>query len=292
MTRFSSILLGVALMMLSSAPAASAQETAAPAPLNPEWNSSYKIKPEQLEIVKQLVANMVCIPGGKVVVGADELEPGADISEKPKHHVNLSTYYIGKYEVTQREWKALMKNNPSAVKGDDLPVTNVTYQDCRRFVDKLCKLTGLPFRLPTEAEWDNAATGNGSNKGYFWAGSNNPAKVGWVATNSGGTVHPVGQKIPNELGIYDMTGNVTEWCYDWYDNMYYNDTKDATNPAGPKTPEGPTIGFLRTVRGGAFDHVPVVCRNHTRGAADPDEPSPSRGLRLAVGDGVPPMGKW
>ncbi|MBR0324280.1 MAG: SUMF1/EgtB/PvdO family nonheme iron enzyme, partial [Bacteroidales bacterium] len=124
----------------------------------------------------------------------------------------MSTFYIGKYEVTQAEWKAVMGTNPSRHKGDNLPVENVTWFDCQEFIRKLNELTGKQFRLPTEAEWEYAARGGKHSYGAKYAGDNDIDNVAWYGDNSNNTTHPVGLKRPNELGLYDMTGNVQEWC--------------------------------------------------------------------------------
>jgi len=152
---------------------------------------------------------MVFVEGGTFMMGAtSEQESDAFDWEKPAHRVTLSDFYIGKYEVTQAQWKAVMGSNPSYFKGDNLPVERVSWGDCQEFIRKLNERTGLTFRLPTEAEWDYAARGGNRSRGYKYSGSDDPDEVAWYWDNSGIKTHPVGQKRANELGLYDMSGNV------------------------------------------------------------------------------------
>jgi formylglycine-generating enzyme required for sulfatase activity len=187
---------------------------------------------------------MMYVEGGTFMMGSDA--PDAEKDEKPVHEVTLSDYYIGQTEVTQKLWKLVMgnNNNPSANQGDELPVTNISRADCQTFVEKLSELTGLRFRLPTEAEWEYAARGGQNSKGYVYAGSNDINEVAWYPSNCQ-KPQAVGQKKPNELGIYDMSGNVYEFCYDWY----------GAYPAEPQTnPQGPSAASngYRSCRGGCW----------------------------------------
>ena len=224
-------------------------------------------------VIKQLVANMVRVEGGTFTMGATA-EQGSDASydEKPTHQVTLSTYYIGKYEVTQAEWYAVMGTNPSEFKGDNLPVENVTWYECQEFIRKLNELTGKQFRLPTEAEWEYAARGGKRSYGAKYAGGDID-NVGWYSGNSNNTTHPVGLKRANELGLYDMTGNVWEWCQDWYGSY---SSISQTNPQGPAT------GYRRVLRGGAWDFDASGCCLSCRISGEPGIRRFNLGLRLAL----------
>ena len=189
---------------------------------------------------------MVPVEGGTFTMGATS-EQGSDAEddEKPAHQVTLSDYYIGQTEVTQALWKAVMGGNPSFSKGDNLPVESVSWDDCQEFIQKLNQLTGKQFRLPTEAEWEYAARGGRKSRGYKYAGGNNIDSVAWYCDNSGNKTHPVATKQANELGVYDMSGNVWEWCSDWYGYHYYQSSSQSD-------PQGPSSGLFRVVRGGSY----------------------------------------
>ena len=218
-------------------------------------------------ILNRLVANMVRVEGGTFTMGSD------DGDEKPTHQVMLSTYYIGKYEVTQAEWKAVMGTNPSNHKGDNLPVGGVSWGDCQEFIRKLNELTGKQFRLPTEAEWEYAARGGNKSNKTKYAGGSDIDNVGWYWDNSNCNAHPVGRKRPNELGLYDMTGNVWEWCQDWHGDY---------SSASQTNPQGPATGRNRVVRGGSWYNEAQYCRLSHRGSAPPDWRLYYIGLRLAL----------
>lgn len=159
------------------------------------------------------------VEGGTFTMGATpEQERYAKDWEKPPHEVTLNGFFIGKYEVTQRLWRVVMHSNPSVEKGDDLPVSNVTRKECDVFIGKLNAMTGRQFRLPTEAEWEYAARGGNKSLGYVYSGSDNCDEVAWYEKDSGGKLHAVGTKKPNELGIYDMNGNAAEWVQDGWSN--------------------------------------------------------------------------
>ena len=206
-------------------------------------------------MVKGVSFTMIPVEGGTFTMGATS-EQGSDAcdDEKPAHRVTLSDYYIGETEVTQALWQAVMDDNPSYFKGDlQRPVEYVSWNDCQEFIEKLNTLTGQYFRLPTEAEWEYAARGGNKSKGYKYAGSNDIDDVAWYSANSGSTSHPVKSKTPNELGLYDMSGNVWEWCGDRY---YERDYKSL-----PQTnPTGPTTGSNRVFRGGSWDYYAKSCR--------------------------------
>jgi len=221
------------------------------------------------ETAQNLNLEMVAVKGGTFQMGSYD---GGD-DEKPVHSVTLSDYYIGKYEVTQKQWKAIMGNNPSHFKGDDLPVENVSWNDVQKFLRKLNQITGKHYRLPTEAEWEYAAMGGNKSSGYQYSGSNHINKVAWYGNNSNKT-HPVGQKAPNELSIYDMSGNVFEWCSDWYGFDYYSYSPE-TNPHGPAN------GKDRVLRGGSGLINAFYCRVAFRGRRNPEKPSYRVGFRVA-----------
>ena len=215
---------------------------------------------------------MKLVEGGTFQMGSNDSYAESD--EKPVHDVTLSSYYIGETEVTQALWKAVMGNNPSYFKGDNLPVEQVTWNDCQEFIHKLNQKTGKNFRLPTEAEWEYAARGGKKSKGYKYAGSNTIDNVAWYTqtTNDKGT-KPVKTKSPNELGLYDMNGNVWEWCQDWYGNY---SSGSQTNP------QGPSSGLGRVLRGGSWYGGARYCRVSFRGFNDPDDTAYYYGFRLAL----------
>ena len=206
---------------------------------------------------------MMKVEAGTFKMGATSEMDVGDSSEKPVHQVTLTKdYYIGKYEVTQALWKAVMGSNPSFFKGDNLPVESVSWDDCQEFINKLNSLTGRNFRLPTEAEWEYAARGGKKSRGYKYSGSNNDDNVAWNYHNSDQNTHPVGTKQANELGIYDMSGNVMEWCQDWYGSY---SCSPQTNPTGV------TSGSKRVYRGGDFSSIPGACWPSCRYSMIPNE---------------------
>ena len=215
------------------------------------------------------------VEGGTFQMGGTS-EQGSDSwdNEKPVHDVTLGSYYMGETEVTQELWKAVMENNnPSYFKGDDLPVETVSWDDCQKFIKKLNELTGKKFRLPTEAEWEYAARGGNKSKGYKYSGSNTPGSVAWYGDNSGSKTHPVKTKAANELGLYDMSGNVWEWCSDWYGD-YSSDAQ--TNPKGASS------GSYRVLRGGGWFSIAGYCRVSSRNRYDPSSRYNGLGLRLVL----------
>ena len=219
---------------------------------------------------------MVKVEAGSFNMGATpEMENPYD-SEKPVHRVTLTNnYYIGKYEVTQALWQAVMGSNPSYFKGDDLPVEKVSWDDCQDFISKLNAMTGKRFRLPSEAEWEYAARGGKKSRGYQYSGSNTLGDVAWYYGNSGPKTHAVGTKQPNELGIYDMTGNVWEWCQDWFGSY---SSSPQTNPTGAAS------GSIRVCRGGSWNYSAGLCRTSYRGNNSPDDRFSYLGLRLVLSE--------
>ncbi|MBQ8226949.1 MAG: SUMF1/EgtB/PvdO family nonheme iron enzyme [Bacteroidaceae bacterium] len=226
------------------------------------------------QILNRLVANMVYVEGGTFTMGATkEQKRKARYNEKPAHQVTLSSFYIGKYEVTQAEWEAVMDSNPSHFKGANLPVENVSWYDCLEFIRKLNVLTGKQFRLPTEAEWEYAARGGKHSYGEKYAVGGDVDNVAWYSGNSGDKTHPVGQKRGNELGLYDMSGNVWEWCQDWLGSY---SSSHQTNPTGPAT------GGERVLRGGSWFFGARWCRLSCRDGSYPGYRNDDNGLRLAL----------
>ncbi len=226
---------------------------------------------------KRLISmfEMVKVAGGTFTMGASASDSEADSDEKPAHRVTLSGYYIGKYEVTQKQWVEIMGSNPSYFKGDNLPVEKVSWDDIQEFLRKLNAKTGMSFRLPTEAEWEFAAHGGNSSRGYKYSGSDNIDSVAWYYDNSGNKTHPVGTKSPNELGIYDMSGNVCEWCQDWFDANYYSNSPLSN-------PKGPSSGAYRVLRGGSWNINARYCRVSFRNNNAPGNGRDYCGFRLAA----------
>ena len=218
---------------------------------------------------------MIKVEGGTFSMGAtSEQDSKADSDEKPVHSVTLSDYYIGETEVTQELWEAVMGSNPSNFKGSQKPVENVSWNECKKFITKLNRLTSKNFRLPTEAEWEYAARGGNESIGYKYSGSNTIGNVAWYDGNSGQATHNVKTKSPNELGIYDMSGNVGEWCEDWYGNYR---RRSQTNPTGPSS------GSYRVIRGGSWiSRAARQCRVSRRSNRIPGSRSDYLGLRLCL----------
>ena len=231
------------------------------------------------EPIQELIDNMVTVEGGTFEMGCDDTRDGdCNDDEKPVHSVSLSSYQISKYEVTQEQWEAVMGKNPSYNKNcPKCPVENVSWDDVQAFLEKLNAMTGMSFRLPTEAEWEYAARGGNKSKGYKYAGSNDLSKVANYCDKNCGynwkdekvddgyaNTAPVGSYQPNELGLYDMSGNVWEWCQDGYDENYYaNSPKN--NPSGAKD------GFIyRVLRGGSWYLSAGNCRAADRTGDYPD----------------------
>lgn len=216
---------------------------------------------------------MIYVKGGTFTMGATSEQTGAHSDESPTHSVTLSDYYIGETEVTQELWSAVMGSNPSNFTGNmQRPVEKVSWNDCQTFISKLNELTGETFRLPTEAQWEYAARGGNLAQGRLYSGSNTIDDVAWYISNSSSSTHPVKTKSPNELGIYDMSGNVYEWCSDWYGSY---------SSAAQTDPTGPSTGYTRVNRGGCWDNKAVYCRVANRSDCAPEASNRHLGLRLA-----------
>ena len=232
--------------------------------------------------LKKLMADMVLVEGGTYMMGNPDRDRNDEYAKDVPHEVTLSSFYICKYEVTEALWTAVMGCNPSDHKlGDNYPVERVNWYDCQDFVEKLSELTGRHFRLPTEAEWEYAARGGKRSRGYRYSGSYALDEIGWHVGNAHYYKREVGTKKPNELGLYDMTGNVCEWCQDKLDTEYYHHSP-SINPQGP---DRSTYKDNRCFRGGSFcdeekyDELKVYTRNT---GMPPEEKYGHLGLRLAM----------
>ena len=243
---------------------------------------------ETLLVTDSSLVEMVFVAGGNFQMGSND----RDYDEKPVHNITISDFYIGKYEVTQELYESLMGKNPSKFErsGKDAPVEQVSWYDAVEFCNKLSDKEGLDrcyfgsgdnikcdfkangYRLPSEAEWEYAARGGNKSKGYKYSGSNNIGSVSWYKSNSGRKTHSVGSKQSNELGIYDMSGNVWEWCWDWKANY---SSKVQTNPYGYGR------GLYRAHRGGSWFFDVSHCRNANRGSNGPTASYDFIGFRLS-----------
>jgi formylglycine-generating enzyme len=251
--------------LLGESPAAQAPAKAEPpAPAAKTGPGEYRDSATGMEFV--------LVKGGCFQMG-DTFGDG-DNDEKPLHEVCVDDFYLGKYEVTQGQWEKVMGNNPSSFKGRDNPVERVSWNDVQEFIDRLNNQSGRKYRLPTEAEWEYAARSGGKREKY--SGTSQEADLGqyaWYSDNSGNQTHPMGEKRPNGLGLYDMTGNVWEWCADWYGENYYQDS--------PKdNPRGLGNGQYRVLRGGSWDSDPRDVRAAFRIRDDPANRYYYVGVRL------------
>ena len=233
--------------------------------------------------LKKLMADMVLVEGGTYMMGNPDRDRNDEYAKDVPHEVTLSSFYICKYEVTEALWTAVMGSNPSKHPlGDNYPVEQVNWYDCQDFVEKLSELTGRHFRLPTEAEWEYAARGGKRSRGYRYSGSYALDEIGWHVGNAHYYKREVGTKKPNELGLYDMTGNVSEWCQDKLDIEYYHHSP-SINPQGP---DRSTYKDNRCFRGGSvcdddkYDRLKVYTRFSS--GMPPEEKSFYIGLRLAM----------
>lgn len=218
--------------------------------------------------VKGVEYPMVHVAGGTYDMGNDLFS-----DQRPVHSVTLDAFYMGKYEVTQALWTAVMGSNPSYNEGPTFPVEKVTWEDCQLFIKKLNELVGMEFKLPTESQWEYAARGGNQSKGYEYSGSNLSGEIGWNAANSGGETHPVGLMLPNELGIHDLSGNVMEWCSDYYGHY----------PSEPQTnPAGAVSGATRVVRGGCWHNDPMFGKVDYRSQVPQTSQSSNLGFRIVL----------
>ena len=223
------------------------------------WSND--VTESQKSVIKRQLQQLVFVEGGTFMMGAQNDDPNAPYYDflakgtNPPHQVTLSDFYIGKYEVTQEQWAAVMTTSPSTFVGGNKPVENISWYDAQEYISKLVNLTGLDLYMPTSAQWEYAARGGRYSMGYRYSGSDNVDEVahylksGTPETSPLFTTAEVGQKKPNELGLYDMTGNVEEMCSDWFDTV---STENQTNPTGP------TSGVYKVGRGGDFDPTVTV----------------------------------
>ena len=227
----------------------------------------------QYKINKKITFVMLKVEGDTFTMGVSvSQDDDSESDERPVHTVVLSDFYIGETEVAQNLWQLVMGSNPSYFVDASLPVEQVSWNDCQKFIERLNDLIGSDFRLPTEAEWEYAARGGNKRHGYKFAGSNNIDDVAWFVDNSEDKTHPIKLKDSNELGIYDMCGNVSEWCNDWYGNYSSGIRID---------PQGPTSGTNRVCRGGRWNSYAVGCRITARASLRPENKTRYIGLRLA-----------
>ncbi len=245
--------------------------------------------PTAVSLPAELPRNMVLVEGGTFRMGSAS---GGNDNESPVHDVTVSTFYISRYEVTQALYREVMGSSPSAADrgiGDSHPVNKVSWYDAVKFCNRLSERDGLKpaytingasvscdwsadgYRLPTEAEWEYAARGGKKSGGYAYAGSGSPGDVAWYKDNCGETSHPVGQKKPNELGLYDMSGNVHEWCWDFYGRYTGGSQRD---------PRGPASASLHMLRGGSWFSFAGGCRVTDRGGYYPGDRAGSIGFRI------------
>ena len=217
---------------------------------------------------------MIFVEGGTFTMGC--IGAGCHSETVPAHEVTLSSFHISKYQVTQKLWETVMGYNPSSFKGENLPVEQVSWNEAMNFIIRLNEITGKNYSFPTEAQWEFAAKGGNESKGYIYSGSNDLDLVAWYGYNTYGT-QPVGTKEPNELGIYDMSGNVYEWVNDWFGNYPYLPQID---------PQGPYSGSLKVARGGGWFSVNWACQTTFRVSGSLYQTSDYPGFRLAL----PPAG--
>lgn len=219
----------------------------------------------------------VLIPSGSFMMGADPNFEDASSDETPRHRVTISkAFYLGKFEVTQSQWVAVMGHNPSKFKGRSNPVDTVSWDDARSFVRKLNQMEGTDkYRLPTEAEWEYAARAGTESTYSFGDDVSDLGGYAWYWDNSGKKTHPVGQKGANAWGLHDMHGNVWEWVQDWYGENYYSQGRSTD-------PQGPSSGDFRVLRGGSWFNFAVSCRTAIRYCYSPDFRDEGRGFRVLL----------
>jgi formylglycine-generating enzyme required for sulfatase activity len=230
--------------------------------------------------IERIFNNMVSIPGGTYEMGCSPDDSECEYDELPQHTVTISAFKMSAYEITQGQWEAVMGENPSyfSISGEDCPVEYVTWNDVQDFIEELNSQTGENYRLPTDAEWEYAARAGTTTKWYCGDDSGCVEDIAWYWDDFGSQTqqtHPVGQKTPNAWGMYDMSGNVQEWCQDWYDNIYYS-VSPGTDPQGPES------GSSRVTRGCSWTHGVGYCRSASRDHSFHSLKSSYLGFRLAL----------
>ncbi|MGC9342409.1 MAG: formylglycine-generating enzyme family protein [Bacteroidales bacterium] len=246
------------------------------------WTSCKKSDPSVLEIAISDTAKieMVLIPSGNFLMGSDTTEQDRHSDEGPLRNVTISKpFYMGKYEITQQQWLEVMDDNPSIFKDKEnwkeYPVDWVSWNDCVEFTEKLSKITGKTFRLPTEAEWEYACRA-GTTTRYYWGEDPADKEIvdyAWAFSYSEGRSHPVGLKKPNAWGLYDMSGNVWEWCLDW---------REPYNPADTLDPNGSLTGTRKIYRGGSWFNERPALRSANRNGHPPETLGTNAGLRVIM----------
>ncbi|MBP1673553.1 MAG: hypothetical protein H6Q25_1368 [Bacteroidetes bacterium] len=224
------------------------------------------------ETVNGVSFDMIAIEGGEFFMGSPPNEKGRSFNEF-QHKVTLSDYFLSETLVTQALWEVVMGKNRSYFKGDNNPVDSISWKYSQIFLERLKQLTERSYQLPTEAQWEYAAKGGSFSKGFLYSGSNNLDAVGWYIDNCNNKTNDVRSMLPNELGLFDMSGNVWEWCQDYYGEYDRN---------FPTNPQGPNFGTLRVFRGGCWSRNPRDCRNSNRCAGDPGLSRSTHGFRLAL----------
>ena len=238
-----------------------------------QW-SDENISDEIKNTVLDILSSMTKVEGGNFTMGSDN---SGIADESPAHNVTVSDFYLAKVTVTQKQWRTILEENAMWTsqygKGDDYPANFISYHDALRFIEQLNHYSGLYFRMPTEAEWEYAALGGKHTHSYTYSGSNMASEVAWSRENANTRMHHPAQLKPNEIGLYDMSGNLWEWCSDFFGD--YHSTSE-TNPTGP------TSGDQHVLSGGSFTYDAVYARSKTRNSLPPTNQSLAVGLRLVL----------
>ncbi len=255
----------------------------------PKTDGKAKSPPKELtvDLGKGIKLELVLIPAGEFMMGSPDSDKDSFKWEKPQHRVRVTKpFYLGKYLVTQEQWEAVMGKNPSQFKSPKNPVERVSWDDCQRFLGKLNAKSaagGGKFQLPTEAQWEYACRAGSTTRYCFGDNKSALGEYAWYEANSGRDLHldhkthPVGEKKPNAWGLYDVHGNVFEWCADWYD-----DNEDYYAGSPTDDPPGPTTGSARVLRGGSYAHGAEECRSANNGNHSPGHRENFMGLRVAL----------